>query len=198
MDQNDRTRGSGAARPDRDLDPSSTDSSSETASAQGPQSELERELADAKTEAASYLDLAQRRQAEFLNYKRRIEQDRADFARSALADVITKVLPAVDDLDLAIASLPAELANTGWAQGIVHIHRKLKSSLDDLKVKPIEAVGKPEDPWQHESVGQEPSESIPAGSVTRVVRTGYTLDGRVIRPAQVLVSSGPPDSPRKS
>ena len=78
MDQNDRTRSSGAARPDRDLDQSGTDSSSESSSAQAPQSELERELAEAKTEAASYLDLAQRREAEFPNYKRRIEQDRAE------------------------------------------------------------------------------------------------------------------------
>ena len=174
------------------------DQDDQTSGSESAQSDLERELTEAKAQAANYLDLAQRRQAEFLNYKRRIEQDRAEFARSALADVVLKVLPPIDDLDLAVGSLPAELANTGWAQGVVHIHRKLKGSLDDLKIKPIDAVGKPADPWQHESVGEEPSDLIPAGSVTRVVRTGYTLDGRVIRPAQVLVSSGPPDSHRKS
>ena len=112
--------------------------------------------------------------------------------------MITKVLPAVDDLDLAIGSLPGELANTGWAQGIVHIHRKLKGSLEDLKVKPIEAVGKPEDPWQHESVGQEPSESIPPGASQGSCEAAILSTVGSFGRAQVLVSSGPSDSPRKS
>lgn len=149
------------------------------------------DLVEAKARANSYYDLAQRTQADFLNYKRRVEQERGDFARSARADILLRVLPAIDDLDLAVGSLPRDLAETDWAQGIVHIDRKLRGSLDALGLKPIDAVGKPFDPWQEESVGYEPSVDIPAESVTRVVRSGYTLDGRVIRPAQVLVSSGP-------
>ena len=154
---------------------------------------IERDLAEARSKAASYLELAQRSQADFVNYKRRIEQERGEYARSARADIILRLLPAIDDLDLAVASLPADLAGTEWAQGIVLIDRKLKSSLDAQGVKPIDAVGKPFDPWQDEGVGHEPSTLIPPDSVTRVVRTGYSLDGKIIRPAQVLISSGPPE-----
>jgi molecular chaperone GrpE len=139
--------------------------------------------------------LAQRAQADFLNYKRRIEQERSDYARSARADILLRVLPAIDDLDLAVSSLPRELADEDWAQGIVHIDRKLRSALDALGLKPIDPVGRPFDPWQQEGVGHEPSATVPAESVTRVVRAGYVLDGKVIRPAQVLISSGPPEPP---
>ncbi len=196
MNQDERGRGSDSSESTTRSNRSDSDPSNESTSPESSQTELEQDLAEAKAKAASYLDLAQRTQADFLNYKRRVEEQRAEFARSTLADVVLKVLPAIDDLDLAVSSLPPDLVGTGWARGVVHIHRKLRGSLDDLKVKPIEAVGKPEDPWQHESVGSEPSDSIPVGSVTRVVRSGYTLDGRVIRPAQVLVSNGPPESGR--
>jgi len=174
---------------------SETDTASpgDPGSGEGPAAESGQELDDWKAKAASYLDLAQRTQADFLNYKRRIEQDRSDYARSARADILLRVLPAIDDLDLAVNSVPTKLADEEWTQGVVHIDRKLRSALESLGLKPIEPVGKPFDPWQQEGVGHEPSETVPADAVTRVVRTGYILDGKVIRPAQVLLSSGPPE-----
>lgn len=196
MNQEERARGSESSESTTWATQPDAGTSTESASSEASQSELERDLTDAKAKAASYLDLAQRAQAEFLNYKRRIEQDRAEFARSARAAILLEVLPAIDDLDLAVGSLPRDLAGTEWALGVVHIHRKLRASLDALGLKPIEAVGKPFDPWQEEGVGKEPSDIIPAESVTRVVRSGYTLDGKVIRPAQVLLSNGPPESRR--
>ena len=133
MDQDDRT---GASE------------SSESSTQGGQLSDVEQDLAEAKARAASYLDLAQRTQADFLNYKRRVEEQRAEFARSARADILLKVLPAIDDLDLAVSSLPRDLAGTDWAQGVVHIERKLRGSLENLGLKPIDAIGKPFDPWQ--------------------------------------------------
>ncbi len=153
--------------------------------------DLERELEEVRSKASTYLDLAQRTQADFVNYKRRVEQERSDYARSARADVILKILPVVDDLERAVESLPPNLASSDWVQGIVLIDRKLRSALEGLGVKRIEAVGKPFDPWQEEAVAHEPSAISPAETVIRTVRNGYTLDGRVIRPAQVIVSSGP-------
>lgn len=152
--------------------------------------QLEKELDETRAKAQSFLDLAQRTQADFVNYKRRIEQERSDFARNARADVIIKLLPVVDDFERAIASRPKSIANSDWVQGMVLIERKLKSTLEGLGVKPIEPVGKPFDPWQEEALLHEASDTYPADTVTRVLRSGYTMDGKVIRPAQVVVSSG--------
>ena len=77
------------------------------------------------------------------------------------------------------------------------IDRKFRTALESLGVRPIEVVGKPFDPHQEEAVANEPSATHPAEAVTRVVRPGYSLDGRLIRPAQVVVSSGPPDDSRQ-
>ncbi|HVC34133.1 MAG TPA: nucleotide exchange factor GrpE [Chloroflexota bacterium] len=165
--------------------------------ATGPSSasetELRQQLEDTRAKCQTYLDLAQRAQADFVNYKRRVEQERSDYARSARAESILKALPTLDDLERAVASLPASLAGSDWAQGIVLIERKLHAVIESEGAKPIEAVGKPFDPWQQEALAHEPSTQFPAGTVSRVYRTGYSLDGRVIRPAQVVVSSGPPD-----
>jgi molecular chaperone GrpE len=155
-------------------------------------SELEKELNDAQSRAQTYLDLAQRTQADFVNYKRRIEQERGEYARSARADIILKVLPIIDDFERAVENRPANLARNEWVQGLELIGRKFNSLLESLGVKPIEATGKPFDPWTEEAILHESSATQPAETVTRVVRNGYTLDGKVIRPAQVIVSSGPP------
>jgi len=121
-----------------------------------------------------------------------VEQERGDFARNARADTILKVLPTLDDLERAVQSLPASLAESDWAQGIALIERKLRAVLENEGIKRIEAVGEPFDPWKGEALVHEPSQQFPSGTVSRVFRSGYTLDGRVIRPAQVVVSSGPP------
>ena len=80
--------------------------------------QLEKELEETRAKAQSFLDLAQRTQADFVNYKRRIEQERSDFARNARADVIVKLLPVVDDFERAIASRPASIGNSDWVQGM--------------------------------------------------------------------------------
>lgn len=157
--------------------------------------QLKQELEEARSKSQTYLDLAQRTQADFVNYRRRIEQERSDFVRSARADIILKVLPTLDDLERAVQSLPAELESSDWAQGIVLIERKLRAALETEGLKRIEAVGKPFDPWTEEALLHEPSTTFPPGVVSQVYRTGYSLDGRVVRPAQVVVSSGPPPTP---
>lgn len=155
--------------------------------------QLEHDLAEARDKAQSYLDLAQRTQADFLNYKRRVELERSEFARSARADTLLKVIPVIDDLDRAVEALPPDLAGSDWVQGIVLIDRKLRSTLESLGLQRIAATGAPFDPWTEEAVLHEPSGTVPAGSVIQVIRPGYSLDGKVIRAAQVIVSSGPPE-----
>lgn len=195
MNENEQRRSSTSSQPSDPNEASSTaeQPSQPEASDATKVADLERQLEEARSKAHTYLDLAQRTQADFVNYKRRVEQERGDFARSALADVILKILPAADDFERAVESLPPDLAGADWVQGVGLVERKLRAALDSLGVKRIEAVGKPFDPWQEEAVLHEPSSTYPPETVTRVVRPGYSLDGRVIRPAQVIVSSGPPE-----
>jgi len=170
------------------------DPSVEGTSAQADVAQLQKELEETRAKCQTYLDLAQRAQADFLNYKRRVEQERSDFMRSARAETILKMLPTLDDLERAVQSVPAQLAESDWVQGIILIERKLRATLETEGVKRIEAVGEPFDPWKEEALVHEPSEKFAQGMVSRVFRTGYVLDGRVIRPAQVIVSSGPPET----
>ncbi len=164
-----------------------------SADERSPMENRDEELASAQAKAQTYLDLAQRTQADFVNYKRRVEQDRSDYARSARADILMKFLPVIDDFDRAVENLPANLASNEWVQGVALIQRKLHAALEQLGVRPIEGVGKPFDPYQEEAVLHEPSAEDLPETVTRIVRSGYVLDGKVIRPAQVIVSSGQPD-----
>lgn len=148
------------------------------------------DLEQVRSQAQTYLDLAQRTQADFVNYKRRIEQEKRDWGRSAKADIVLRILPTLDDLTRAVKSLPPDLARSDWAQGIVLIERKFQSDLESLGLKRLEPVGKPFDPWESEALMHQSSDEHPSGTATAEVRAGYTLDGKVIRPAQVIVSSG--------
>lgn len=157
----------------------------------GEVSDLDRELDELRSRAQTYLDLAQRTQADFVNYKRRIEQERSDFARSSRADVILKFLGPIDDLERALNALPPNVRNSSWAQGIEIVDRKFLQLLESLGVQRVNPIGKPFDPHDEEAVGQEPSDEYPEGTVSGVVRSGYLIDGRALRPALVVVSSGP-------
>ncbi len=146
--------------------------------------ELEKQLAEAQSQAAEYKDGWQRSVADFQNFRRRLEAEKAETYQSAVGNIVRRYLPILDDLERALAARPADLA---WAEGIELIYRKWQSILEAEGVKRIEAEGQPFDPNFHEAISQEPSEDHESGSVIAVVRNGYMLGERVIRPAQVRV-----------
>jgi len=137
-----------------------------------------------------YLDLLRRTKAEFVNYKRRIEQERADESKYAITQIILKLLPIMDDLRRAQESMPEQIARTDWAGGMKLIEKKLAMMLEDEGVSKIEAEGQDFDPQQHEALSYEESEEYEDGKVKAVFDNGYRLNGRVIRPAKVAVSKG--------
>ncbi|MHB9090908.1 MAG: nucleotide exchange factor GrpE, partial [Chloroflexota bacterium] len=92
--------------------------------------ELRAQLAEARQKSDEYVNLAQRLQADFLNYKRRVEQEREEQAKNAQSRLMLKLLPVLDDLDRAMDSVRAELAGLHWVQGVGHINRKLQSVLE--------------------------------------------------------------------
>ena len=154
------------------------------------ESDLEARLRKAEEESASFKDQYLRTAAEMRNYKRRVEQDRTDLIRNAGAGVLLKLLPILDDFDLAMAHAPEEITSNPWFNGVKLVHSKLQTVLEGEGVKPIEALGAEFDPNFHEAVMHEAAGPQYAGKVTAELRRGYTLHDRVIRPTMVKVGEG--------
>jgi molecular chaperone GrpE len=146
---------------------------------------LQNQLAESESKTAEYKDGWARSQAEFQNYKKRIERDNELTYASMKGDIIKKVLPALDDLERALQNRPADDA---WASGIELIARKLQNILESEGVKRIEAQGAAFDPTFHEAISHEPTDEVESGHVIAVAQNGYMLGERVIRPALVRVA----------
>lgn len=148
---------------------------------------LKQALAEEKARAEANLAGWQRAQADFINYKRRNEQERAEFSQFANTNLILSLLPTLDDMERALDHVPAKLAKLPWVDGIRFIVRKFQSVLEAQGLTPIEALGKPFDPNLHEAVRQDKGAE---GIVIEEVRKGYQLHDKVIRPAMVVVGNG--------
>lgn len=135
-------------------------------------------------DAQRYLENWRRTEADFENYKKRVEQERAESAKFAGAPLILNILPVLDDLERAFKVIPDKLAHLTWTEGIRLIHRKLQATLEAQGVTEIKSLGETFDPSVHEAVGQTEGEE---GKVIEEAQKGYTLHGRVIRPSFVLV-----------
>ncbi len=146
---------------------------------------LKRQLEDAEAKLAESVDGWQRSQAEFQNYKKRVERDNEMMRANMKGDIVKKILPVLDDLERAMQNRPA---NEPWTDGIELIVRKFQSVLDSEGVKKIEAEGVEFNPNFHEAISNEPNEEVESGHVIAVVQNGYMLGERVIRPALVRVA----------
>jgi len=156
--------------------------------------ELERlqgELEEAKAQAAEYLEGWQRTQAEFSNYKKRQEAGRVQVTTLANATLLRKLLPVVDDFERAIATLPADLSQLTWCEGIFLIEHKLCAVLESEGAKPIETDGQTFDPRYHEAVTHEEVSGYEEGQIIGEVQRGYMLGEWVLRPALVRVAKAP-------
>jgi molecular chaperone GrpE len=149
---------------------------------------LEQQVAEAQAEAARNLEGWQRTQAEFANARKRFDKQRSEAYNNATADVIAKVIPIIDDFDRAVENAPATITQNDWFEGILLVHRKLNTILEQFNVTPVEAVGQPFDPSLHEALMQEPSEEYESGTVIRELQKGYKLGERIIRPSLVYVA----------
>ena len=146
---------------------------------------LKRQLEEAEAKVSEYKDGWARSQAEFQNYKKRLDRDNELMYVSMKGDIIKKVLPALDDMERALQNRPADNA---WANGIELIARKLQNILESEGVKRIQADGMEFDPNFHEAISHEPADGVSSGHVIAVVQNGYMLGERVIRPALVRVA----------
>ena len=148
---------------------------------------LEKALAEARAKADEYLTGWQRAQADLINYKRRLEQDKEEAIKYAQSGLILKILPMLDDFERAMAALPPTLADHPWVKGIAGIARKLWNTLESQGLSEIKSQGEFFDPCLHEAVTCAPGEE---GLVVEEFQKGYKLHDRVLRPAKVAVGSG--------
>jgi molecular chaperone GrpE len=150
---------------------------------------LKSELEEWKAKADEYLDGWQRARADYVNYKKRVEREQVQVHQNASASVIRRFLEVVDDLDLALKNRPQEGDNAGWAEGVELIYRKLSAILEAEGVSIIDADGQYFDPNLHEAITHEQHPELESGRIIAVVKKGYRLGDRVLRPAQVRVAS---------
>ena len=153
--------------------------------------QLERELEEARRSDEEHRNNWHRSAADFANYKRRTEEERAALGQFANAILINKLLGVLDDFDRALESVPAEQAHDPWAEGVQLVERKLRSVLEAEGVTQIEAVGQPFDPNLHEAVVHEDTVDHPDNEVIGELQRGYRLHDRVIRPSLVRVANNP-------
>lgn len=148
---------------------------------------LKKALADEGAKAEKYLSNWQRAQADFANYKRRMEQERGDVVKMANAGLILNLLSVVDDLERALDHVSGKMAASKWVDGIVLIYRKFMSILEANGVNEIKALGEQFDPCRHEAAAHIDGEE---GKVVTVIQKGYMINDRVLRPAMVGVGNG--------
>ncbi len=153
-----------------------------------PADSAEAALEEANRERDQFRAMAQRAQADFVNYKRRTEEERHALVRNAASLVIFQLLPIVDDLKRSLEHLSAD-APDSWTAGVQMILRKLQALLEAEGVTSFEPeVGLPLDPAEHDAVFYEPTDEHPPGTIVRVVLPGYRTRERLLRPAQVTVA----------
>jgi len=160
--------------------------------------ELREELEKIKAQAAEYLDGWQRTQAEFSNYKKRQGAEQVRVTALANATLLRKLLSFVDDFERAIVTLPANLSQLTWCEGIFLIKHKLDAVLESEGCKPIETKGRAFDPHYHEAVTYEQVSGYDDGQIIDEVQRGYVLGERVLRPALVRVAKAPPAQSEES
>ena len=142
----------------------------------------------AERERDEFRDLLLRKTAEFDNYRKRVDRERRAADQAAAADLITDLLPLIDDLERALAAEADSDAAAAYRTGVELIHKQLLEVLARRGVAPIDTAGQQFDPHVHEAVAHEESADHAAGEIIGELRRGYVMGARLLRPAMVRVA----------
>ena len=162
------------------------------ASSSGPAGGVDSEdaMAGLQADLDRFRDLALRSQADFENYKKRAAREKEDAIKYANSTLLQRLVSILDNFELGLAAAKGEREESPIYSGMVLVQKQLNHLLEENGLQSIEAEGKKFDPNLHEAIGHEPSDS-PEGAVIRQARRGYRFKDRLLRPARVVVSSGP-------
>jgi molecular chaperone GrpE len=144
------------------------------------------ELVAKARERDEYLALAQRTQADFENFRKRMARENAQATERGAAKLAKELLPALDHLDLALKA--AESPDDEVVKGFAIIRDELVAALGRVGIQPFSPQGEPFDPNEHEAMVQQPAEGAEPGTVLEVYQQGYRINGTVLRPARVVVA----------
>jgi molecular chaperone GrpE len=186
-------------RPTEEAPPATPDPVVESATGQTTPPESEATSAETATdpltqallEASQWKDLAYRNAAELDNFRKRAAREAQETRAYANADLLRSILPVLDNFEMGLEAARNESVNSMIYTGMCMVQRQLADFLRDMGVQEVEALGREFDPNLHDAVAQEPSTEAPEGTVLRVTRRGYKLKDRLLRAANVIVSSGP-------
>ena len=148
-------------------------------------------LAMAKKEAAANYDRYMRAVADLENFRKRTVREKDELRQFATANVVEDIIPILDNLSLGLAAARQQTDVKAIVDGIGHALEQFKGTLGRHGLKEINPQGQPFDHNLHDCISHQPSPDIPEEMVSEVVRLGYSLNGRLLRPASVVVSSGP-------
>ncbi|HRF93934.1 MAG TPA: nucleotide exchange factor GrpE [Aggregatilineales bacterium] len=146
-------------------------------------------MATFKAEAEKNLDGGQRERADFQNYKRRVEREQKDFQRKAELDSVKLIFPIIDDFERAVTNIPEDLQNHGWVTGTSLILGKFKRLFEAYDISPIAPVNEPFDPYLHQAISKEDSDTVESGYVIETLQKGYKSGDIILRPALVRVAN---------
>src|SRR6266487_878600 len=147
-------------------------------------------MAGLQADLDRFRDLALRSQADFENYKKRSAREKEDAIKYANSSLLERLVGIIDNFELGLAAAKEQGADSPIYSGMVLVQKQLSDLLAENGLQPIEAEGKTFDPNLHEAIAHEPSE-LPEETVIRQTRRGYRFKDRLLRPARVVVSSGP-------
>ena len=154
--------------------------------------DLAAQLEAAKAEAASNYDKFMRTAADLENFRRRTIREKEDLRTTATGRVLEDIFPVLDTLAMTIAAAKQPKADLkSLVGGVDMVLTQLKNALLNHGLKEINPAGQPFNPHEHEAISHQPSKDVKEEHVLNVVRSGYSLNGRLLRPAAVVVSSGP-------
>jgi molecular chaperone GrpE len=147
-------------------------------------------MAGLQADLDRFRDLALRSQADFDNYKKRAAREKEDAVKYANSSLLQRLVSILDNFELGLAAAKTESEQSPIYSGMVLVQKQLNDLLEENGLQAIEAEGRKFDPNLHEAIAHEPSQS-PEGTVIRQARRGYRFKDRLLRPARVVVSSGP-------
>ena len=150
--------------------------------------ELMQQLESAEQRATEAESGWQRARADYQNLKRRSEEQRAESAGIAGDRLLIRVLDLADDFDLAVEHIPEDAQDSPWVEGITAIDRKLRALLEAEGIEAMSGVGEPFDPQTQQAISYEDTADVPDGTVIKILQRGFTINGRILRPALVAVA----------
>jgi molecular chaperone GrpE len=157
-------------------------------------SDIEARLAEAEREVDQFKRLAQRAQADLINFRNKVRGDQESLQARTAERVARRFIEVADQLEQALAPIVAESADNQWVAGVEAIYQNLVSALRSEGFERFDVAGEQFDPRRHDALLASPSTEHAPNSIIRQMTAGYMRNGEVVRPAQVEIATSPPDS----